>query len=206
VGRRARHQACTLQIREGQPARILGAFVADWNAFIEPVRDADSACWTATNSVASSNHLSGTACDVCWNSHPFKIANAGFNAAQLKTMREMLAFYEDMVFWGNDWQSPKDAMHVQMGYQTAGPANFQKVNDFIARKIQRRRVLHVPPRRQSCTSTSSACEQRGRRTCACNRYHAGEGDCGSAARVLRARQGQLHHPATYRSGSRAVGS
>jgi hypothetical protein len=125
-----------LQIREGQPARILGAFVADWNAYIEPVRDADSACWTATNSVASSNHLSGTACDVCWGSHPFRVANAGFNEAQLKTMREMLSFYEGMVFWGNDWQSPKDAMHVQMGYETAGPANFQKVNDFIARKIR----------------------------------------------------------------------
>lgn len=125
-----------LQIREGQPAAILGAFVADWNAYIEPVRDADSACWTATNDVASSNHLSGTACDVDWGSHPFRVANAGFNSAQLATMNELLDYYENTVFWGNNWQSPKDAMHVQMGYDTYGSANVQRVNDFIAKKIR----------------------------------------------------------------------
>jgi hypothetical protein len=125
-----------LQIREGQPAAILGAFVADWNAYIEPVRDADSACWTPTNSVASSNHLSGTACDVCWQSHPFQVANAGFNAAQMATMEEMLKFYEDIVFWGNHWNSPKDAMHVQMNGGTYGSENVDRVQQFIARKIR----------------------------------------------------------------------
>lgn len=126
----------SLQIREGQPAKILGAFAADWNAYIEPLRDADSACWTATNSVASSNHLSGTACDLNWNSHPFRVANAGFNGAQLATMREMLDFYEDLVFWGNNWDNPKDAMHVQMNGDTYGSDNVEKVNDFISRKIR----------------------------------------------------------------------
>jgi predicted chitinase len=126
----------SLQIREGQPAAILGAFVADWNAYIEPVRDADSACWTPTNSVASSNHLSGTACDVNWNSHPFRVADAGFNAPQLKTMNEMLDFYENLVFWGNRWTNPKDAMHVQMNGGTYGSENVDKVNDFIRRKIR----------------------------------------------------------------------
>lgn len=125
-----------LQIREGQPAKIMGAFAADFNAYVEPLRDDDSACWTATNSVASSNHLSGTAMDLNWNSHAFRVADAGFNQAQLNTCRELLAFYEDMIFWGNDWQSPKDAMHWQMGYDTYGSANVNKVNDFIARKIR----------------------------------------------------------------------
>lgn len=123
----------SLQIQKGQPLAILRAFVADWHAYIEPIRDADSACWTPTNSVASSNHLSGTACDVNWNSHPFKIHNAGFNAQQIATMREMLAFYEDTVFWGNDWQNPRDAMHVQCGYNTHNNPHTQ---DFINRKIR----------------------------------------------------------------------
>lgn len=126
----------TLQIREGQPAKILGAWAADWNAFIEPLRDADSACWTPTNSVASSNHLSGTAIDLNWNSHPFRVDNAGFNAAQLATIREMLEFYEGMVFWGNDWVSPKDAMHSQMNGNTYGSQNVARVQDFINRKIR----------------------------------------------------------------------
>lgn len=126
----------SLQIREGEPAKILGAWAADWNAYIEPLRDADSACWTATNSVASSNHLSGTAIDLNWNSHPFKVNNAGFNAAQLATIGEMLDYYEDMVFWGNNWTSPKDAMHSQMNGDTYGVENVARVEDFIARKIR----------------------------------------------------------------------
>lgn len=126
----------TLQIREGQPAAIMGAFAADFNAYVEPLRDADSACWTATNSVASSNHLSGTAMDLNWNSHPFRVADAGFDSGKLATVRELLAFYEDTIFWGNDWNSPKDAMHFQMGYDTYGSENVGRVQDFINRKIR----------------------------------------------------------------------
>lgn len=125
-----------LQIREGQPAAIMGAFAADFNAYVEPLRDADSACWTATNSVASSNHLSGTAMDLNWNSHPFRVADAGFDQVKLATVRELLAFYENTIFWGNDWNSPKDAMHFQMGYDTYGSENVGRVQDFINRKIR----------------------------------------------------------------------
>lgn len=132
-----------LQIREGQPAAIMGAFAADFNAYVEPLRDADSACWTATNSVASSNHLSGTAMDLNWNSHPFRVSNAGFNAAQLAALRELIGdgetdggWYEGMIFWGNYWDSPKDAMHFQMGYHTYGSDNVARVQDFINRKIR----------------------------------------------------------------------
>lgn len=126
----------SLQIREGQPATILGAWAADWNANVEPLRDADSACWTATNDVASSNHLSGTAIDLNWQSHPFRQANAGLNAAQVATVEEMLNFYEEMVFWGNNWTNPKDTMHSQMNGDTYGSENVEKVNDFIRRKIR----------------------------------------------------------------------
>lgn len=125
-----------LQIREGQPAAIMGAFAADFNAYVERLRDADSACWTNTNDVASSNHLSGTAMDLNWQLHPFRIADAGFDAAKKQTVLELLDFYEGMIFWGNNWQSPKDAMHFQMGYDTYGSANVDKVQQFIARKIR----------------------------------------------------------------------
>ncbi|AXH46867.1 endolysin [Mycobacterium phage Aminay] len=125
----------SLQIREGQPAKILGAFVADINAYVENVTDADSGCWTPTNSVASSNHLSGTACDVSWNRHPFHVRNT-YNAAQRATIRELLDWYEDTVFWGGDWNSPIDEMHYQMGYDTYGSQNVARVQDFINRKIR----------------------------------------------------------------------
>lgn len=123
----------SLQIQNGQPLAILRAFAADFNAYVEPLRDADSACWTPTNSVSTSNHLSGTAMDLNWGSHPFRILNAGFDSAKLATVRELLSFYEGCIFWGNDWQSPKDAMHFQMGYSSCGNP---KTADFIARKIR----------------------------------------------------------------------
>ena len=127
----------SLQIQQGWPLAILRAFVADWNAYIEPVYDNDSCCWTPTNSVGNSNHLSGTAVDVRWQSHPFQVEDAGFSPAQIATMREMLAFYENTVYWGNDWGKqgigPFDAMHVQCAGNTYGNPH---TADFIARKIR----------------------------------------------------------------------
>lgn len=123
----------SLEIQNGQPLQIMRAFAADFNAYVEPLRDADSACWTATNSVDTSNHLSGTAMDLNWNSHPFQVANAGFDAAKLARVRELLDFYEGTIYWGNDWTTPKDAMHFQMGYDTYKNAH---TADFINRKIR----------------------------------------------------------------------
>ncbi|QAX93174.1 lysin A [Mycobacterium phage Bexan] len=130
----------TLQIAKGQPLAILRAFAADFHAYVEPLRDADSACWTPTNSVPSSNHLSGTAMDLNWNTHPFRVNYAGFDQAKIATMRELLAFYEGTVFWGQDWTDPKDSMHIQLASLTNG-GQFNtygnpKTADFIARKIR----------------------------------------------------------------------
>lgn len=126
----------TLQIREGQPASILGAFAADYNAYVEPLRDADSACWTPTNSVPTSNHLSGTAMDLNWGTHPFQVSYAGFDTTQIDTIRDLLAWYEGMVWWGQDWTTPKDPMHWEMQDDTYGAANVKRVQSFIDRKIR----------------------------------------------------------------------
>lgn len=121
-----------LQIRTGQPLQILRAYAADYNAYIEPLRDRDSACYTATNSVPTSNHLNGTAMDLNWDSHPFRVRGT-FTAAQMKTMRELLDFYEGTIFWAGDWTDPIDEMHVQLGYDTyQNPAT----DSFIKRKIR----------------------------------------------------------------------
>lgn len=125
-----------LQIQRGIPSVILRAFAADFNAYVEPLRDADSASWTPTNSVATSNHLGGTAMDLNWQSHPFRVADAGFSRAQIATIRELLDFYEDTVFWANDWDTPKDAMHWQMGYGTYTTAGRAHCQDVVLRKIR----------------------------------------------------------------------
>lgn len=128
----------TLQIQNGPPLALLRAWAADWNAYIEPLRDDDSACWTPGNSVATSNHPGGTAIDLNWESHPFQ-ERGSLNATQMATLAEMEDFYEDNVFWAGRWDDPVDEMHSQVGYNTYDQDNdrpFPKVLDFIARKIR----------------------------------------------------------------------
>lgn len=132
----------SLQIREGQPAKILGAFAADFSAYVEPLRDADSACWTATNSVATSNHLSGTGMDLNWNGPDGRTFRLGitkeraYPGDKARNLDELLAFYEGMVFCGGNW-SIRDWMHFELGTgNTYGTKNFERVEDFIRRKIR----------------------------------------------------------------------
>lgn len=116
----------SLQLLQGQPSIIMRAFAADFNAYIEPLRDPDSAGWTPTNSVPTSNHLNGTAMDLNWNSHPFQTRGT-FTADQMTVVRELLAFYANTIYWGGDWTDPVDEMHWQMDYDTYGSvitANF----------------------------------------------------------------------------------
>lgn len=122
----------SMQFMKGWPLQILRAFAADYNAFVEPLRDRDSASYTPTNSVSTSNHLNGTAMDLNWDSHPFHVKGT-FSDSQMKTIRELLEYYEGTVFWAGDWTSPIDEMHWQMGYGTYGNPD---VGDFINRKIQ----------------------------------------------------------------------
>lgn len=131
----------SLQIHDGQPLAILRAFAADFNAYIEPLRDRDSACWTATNSVSTSNHLSGTALDLNWDGPDYPARTKfrfgisereAYPPPKDATLRELLAFYEGMVFCGGNWDI-RDWMHFQMGYNTY---NNPKTQSFIDRKIR----------------------------------------------------------------------
>lgn len=130
-----------IQLASGQPAQILRAFMADWHAHIEPLRNADTAGWTATNSVATSNHLSGTAVDGNWDDHPFHVSNAGFTPEKIRAMRELLDFYtydgQKIVWWGQDWGEqgigPFDCMHVNLA---PGTFKNEKTQDFIDCKIR----------------------------------------------------------------------
>ena len=126
-----------IPLQAGIASRVLKAFAADFHAHVESLNNArggtDEGGWTPTNSVATSNHLSGTAMDLNWSDHPFRVSYAGFDEAKIKRMRELLAFYEGLVFWGQDWTSPKDPMHVQLNGGTYGTG---KLEDFARRKIR----------------------------------------------------------------------
>lgn len=125
-----------IPLQRGQPSTILKAWAADYHLFIESLYNSrggtDEGGWTPTNSVATSNHLGGTAMDLNWDDHPFQVRGT-FSDDQMKTLREMLDYYEGNVFWAGDWDDPVDEMHHQMGYNT-----FQnpRTQDFIDRKIR----------------------------------------------------------------------
>ena len=135
-----------LLIQRGQPHIIMQAFFRDVDAFIEPADNSrgysDEGSWTQDNSVYTSNHKGATAVDWNWSDHPLGVKDGGWggsiliNGSQVPAMRELLAWYEGMIFWGNDWRSPVDSMHFQMGYNTYGSQNVARVQSFIDRKIR----------------------------------------------------------------------
>lgn len=104
----------TLQVRRGVPTTILIEFARRFNERIEPLRDADSACWTPTNDVPNSNHLSGTAMDLNWDSHPFHAV--GTYGDRIDALRQLLNEFKGCVWWGGDWTDPVDEMHFQCGF------------------------------------------------------------------------------------------
>lgn len=127
-----------LQIQQGQPLAILRAFAADFNTYVEPLRDADSACWTPTNEVGNSNHLSGTGMDLNWNGadgRTFRLGipeSVAYPGDKARKLRELIDFYEGMVFCGGNWDI-RDWMHFQLGGNTW---NNPKTGDFVKRKIR----------------------------------------------------------------------
>lgn len=133
-----------LPLQKGQPSIILKAFAADLNWYVESVYNsrggADEGGWTGTNSVPTSNHLGGTAFDYNWFDHPMGVALAGWNGSDIRPnqtqepfVRDLLRYYTmgglQLVWWANDWDSPKDSMHFQMGYRTFGDNRTQKFID-----------------------------------------------------------------------------
>lgn len=125
----------TMQVRNDDAGTVMLAYAADYHAYVEPLRDADSACYTPTNSVATSNHLNATAMDLNWNSHPFLVRNT-FTVDQLLALRDLLAFYSPWMFWAGDWNSPIDEMHHQMGYGTFAMSQNGLLSEWISKNIR----------------------------------------------------------------------
>lgn len=130
-----------IPLQQGQPSILLKAFAADFHAYVESLYNArggtDEGGWTPTNSVATSNHLSGTAMDLNWSDHAFQVSYDGFTQLEISNTRELLSFYTykgvQLIYWGQDWSSPKDPMHFQMGYNTY---NNPIVAEFISKFIR----------------------------------------------------------------------
>lgn len=116
-----------LPIRRGTANIILKGWVAYFHREIESLNNArgftDEGAWTPTNDVANSNHLSGTAVDLNWSDHPFRVSYAGFTQDEINRVRKGLQLFEGTIWWGQDWTSPKDPMHFQLNYREGDARN-----------------------------------------------------------------------------------
>ena len=98
------------EFRGGDAATILIAWCAWYHRNVETIdryKPRDYWAWSATNDVWNSNHLSGTAIDLCATQYPWG---------------------RRVIFWGADW-SRADEMHYQLNY----PEGDRRIADFAAK-------------------------------------------------------------------------
>lgn len=129
-----------IPLRKGAPNTIMKAFAARFAQLIEPLDQTQCGGWTPTNSVPNSNHLAGTAMDLNWRKHPFKVV--GTFGDKLPTLRRILQEFEGTIFWGGDWVTPKDEMHFQMAYDCYEGS--QKAEAFAARLLKGHLGIYAP--------------------------------------------------------------
>lgn len=95
---------------------VLAAFAGMYNRHIEPLSGgaSDEGGWTPTNSVATSNHLSGTAVDLNWNKYPFRVYRMA--PSMVDDVKGLQVDFRGLIDWGRDcWGgNPVDEMHYQV--------------------------------------------------------------------------------------------
>lgn len=108
----------TAPLRRGAPAVILGAFARELHRTVAPITSPVWG-WSATNDVANSNHLAGTAIDVWAPRLPW--GTYRMPQGQVDAVNRLLAQFPE-VFWGRVWGKP-DEMHFQMRYREGDKRN-----------------------------------------------------------------------------------
>ncbi|MCC8930831.1 peptidoglycan-binding protein [Rhodococcus sp. I2R] len=95
---------------------VLAAFAGMYNREIEPLDGGarDEGGWTPTNSVRTSNHVSGTAIDLNWNKYPFRVYRMA--RGMVTEVKALQRDFRGLIDWGRDcWGgNPVDEMHYQV--------------------------------------------------------------------------------------------
>lgn len=108
-----------LTLRRGDTTTLLVAWAAWWHRNVRSIEPADGHRnwwnWSPTNDVWNSNHLSGTAVDLCSDELPWQRYTMPQN--QIDQVQRGLALFEGHLYWGGHW-GRVDQMHTQMGGST----------------------------------------------------------------------------------------
>jgi hypothetical protein len=135
-----------LGVRKGDAATILTAWAAWYHRNVRPINTyrlpperQDWWGWSEVNKVWNSNHLSGTAIDICSTQFPFGEYRMSQN--DIATVELGLQVFEGHVYWGGHWNYP-DQMHFQMN---GGTFNNPRTTDFADRLRGGYLNLYGPP-------------------------------------------------------------
>lgn len=137
----------TAPIRAGHASTILVAWLLWYHRNVEPLSSPVWG-WSATNDVANSNHLSGTAVDV--NAPKYPWGSRVMPAGRIAKVRNGLRLFEGTVFWGADW-SRADEMHYQIGY----PEGDNRIARFADRLNAGHLGLYGPPKKDEDEMTEA---------------------------------------------------
>ncbi|MCV7079294.1 M15 family metallopeptidase [Mycobacterium szulgai] len=110
-----------LVVRAGDAATVLCAWAAWFHRNIRSIEPPDGHqnwwYWDPVDSVWNSNHLSGTAIDLCadeLNQYRYDMPQD-----QVTKVQQGLSLFEANIYWGRDWGAgDQDEMHFQCGYDT----------------------------------------------------------------------------------------
>ena len=112
-----------LRVRKGPARVILEAFAIWYHRNVEPLDryrlgSGDDWGWSATNDVASSNHLSGTSFDGNATQYPW--GRRVMPLDRVAKVEEGYRLFEGTMFWGR-WWDRVDEMHHQIGLPEGDP-------------------------------------------------------------------------------------
>jgi hypothetical protein len=120
-----------IELRAGDAATILTAWAAWFHRNIRRIdvfKPRDYWGWSATNLVWNSNHLSGTAADLCATELPWH--QTTMPSDQVDRVHQGLTLFETTVWWGRDWGPGQyDEMHFQINL----PPGHPKLAEFAQR-------------------------------------------------------------------------
>lgn len=123
-----------LPVKSGDVATVLMYVASRFNGEVEALRS--GWCWgydyrkNVNNPSVWSNHASGTAIDLNAPNHP-NGAKGTFTGSQVSSIRAILAFCGDVIYWGGDYRGTTDEMHFEIDVAPGDPvlpALVQKIN------------------------------------------------------------------------------
>lgn len=103
-------------LRAGDVSVVLLYLMQQFHTSVENIRQKDTGGYNPRSIISSttlSNHASGTAIDINWNSHVMG-RRGTFTTTQVKALRKILATLNGVVRWGGDYKSRADEMHFEI--------------------------------------------------------------------------------------------